>query len=229
MLTEACPERVNPRGPAASVATRREARPASVAGAKRTLAANESLFRGGEARGDVYRVESGALCHYIVWDDGHHEIIEFAFPGDLIGFGHLDAHISTSQAVVETEVTAVSADDFAAALEADAQLAARVAVADDREFTYARGRALKSGENKPVERVASLLTALSHLGVPEGRDPTLITDEIASDAVAERLHMTRDGVVNVLSELEDRGLIRASSAGVRIINMRGLEKLADAA
>jgi CRP/FNR family transcriptional regulator len=225
MLTEACPERVNPRGHAA----RGEARSAPTVGPKRVLAVNEFLFRDGQHRGDVYRVECGALCHYIVWDDGHHEIIEFAFPGDYIGFGHLDAHISTTQAVVETEVSVVAAEDFAAALEADAQLAARVAAADDREFAYARSRAVTGGADKPVERVASLLTALSHLSVPEGRDPTLITDEIASDAVAERLHMSRDGVENVLSELEDRGLIRASSAGVRIINMSALEKLADAA
>jgi len=225
MLTETCPERVIPRGPAAPAA-RREAR---VAGPKRAVAASEFLFRDREARGDVYRVESGALCHYIVWEDGHHEIIEFAFPGDYIGFGHLDGHISTAQAVVETEVSAVSAEDFGRALEADAQLAARVAAADDREFAYARSRAVKTGEDKPVERVASLLTALSHLSVPEGRDPSLITDEIASEAVAERLHMSRDSVVHVLCELEDRGLIRASSAGVRIVDMSGLEKLADAA
>jgi CRP/FNR family transcriptional regulator len=214
---------------AAAPAAQRPARYIPAAGPKRGLAVNEFLFREGEARGEVYRVERGAVCHYIVWEDGHHEIIEFAFPGDIIGFGHLELRISSAQAVVETEVSVMSADDFAQVLEADAQLAARVAAADDREFAYARARAVKTGESKPMERVASLLTALSHLSVPEGRDPTLITDEIASDAVAERLHLSRDCVVHVLSELEDRGLIRASAAGVRIVDMGGLEKLADAA
>lgn len=193
------------------------------------LAANDFLFRGGEARAAVYRVERGALCHYIVWDDGHHDIIEFAFPGDIIGFGHLEAHISSAQAVVETEVSELSAEEFANLLAADAQLAARVAAADDRDFEHARSRAVRTGEAMPVERVASLLTALSHLSAPEGRDPTLITDEIASDAVAEQLHMSRDCVVHVLSELEERGLIRSSAAGLRIVDMGALEKLADAA
>jgi len=228
MLTEACPERVDPRAPLAP-ASRRAVSGAPVAGPTRTLAASDFLFREGLVRGEVYRVERGALCHYIVWEDGQHEIIEFAFPGDYIGFGHLDGHISTAQAVVETEVSAISAEDFAGVVEADALVAARVSAQDDREFAYMRARAVKSGEEKPVERVASLLTALSHLGIPEGRDPMLIPDEIASDAVAEHLHMSRDSVANVLSELEDRGLIRASSAGVRIINMSGLEKLADVA
>jgi hypothetical protein len=41
--------------------------------------------------------------------------------------------------------------------------------------------------------------------------------------------LSRDSVVHGLSELEGRGLIRASDAGVRIVDMDGLEKLADAA
>jgi CRP/FNR family transcriptional regulator len=228
MLTDICPERAEAPGHTAPSA-RRTTRSLPAAGPKRGLAANEFLFRDGEARGDVYRVERGAVCHYIVWEDGHHEIIEFAFPGDLIGFGHLEARISSAQAVVETEVSVVLAQDFADLIEADAQLAARVAAADDREFEYARARSVRTGEGRPVERVASFLTALSHLSRPEGRDPTLITDEIASEAVAERLHMSRDCVVGVLSELEERGLIRASAAGVRIVDMGGLERLADAA
>jgi CRP/FNR family transcriptional regulator len=196
---------------------------------RRELAANEFLFRDGDARGDVYRVERGAVCHYIVWDDGHHEIIEFAFPGDLIGFGHRGNYISTAQAMVETEVSAVSADEFRDVIEADAQLAARVAAADDREFEYARTHSVNANTDKPVERVASLIAALSHLNEPEGRDPTLITDEIASDAVADRLNMSRDGVEHVLTQLEGLGLIRSSAAGLRIVDMDGLEKLADAA
>src|SRR3989337_897378 len=158
MLTEACPERVNPR----SHAARGEARSAPTVGPKRVLAVNEFLFRDGQHRGDVFRVERGALCHYIVWEDGHHEIIEFAFPGDLIGFGHRDAHISTVQAMVETEVSVVSPEEFREGLEADAQLAARVAAADDREFAYGRALAVNASADKPVERVASLIAALSH-------------------------------------------------------------------
>lgn len=230
MLTEICPGREGAclsAKPEMGRALRRA--PAPAADLRRELAANDFLFRDGEARGDVYRVERGAVCHYIVWDDGHHEIIEFAFPGDLIGFGHRGAYISTAQAMVETEVSAVSADEFKEAIEADAQLAARVAVADDREFEYGRTHGINTSADKPVERVASLLAALSHLNEPEGRDPTLITDEIASDAVADRLNMSRDGVEHVLIELEGRGLIRASAAGLRIVDMDGLEKLADAA
>ena len=59
----------------------------------RSLARGEVLFHTGDKRGKLYRIESGALCHYLRWEDGRREIIEFAFPGDIVGFGHLQSHV----------------------------------------------------------------------------------------------------------------------------------------
>ena len=74
------------------------------------------------------------------WDDGHHEVIEFAFPGDIIGFGHLSMHTRTAQAVAKTIVSPISEQEFERLLKSDGQLAARFAVAGDREFDYMRVR-----------------------------------------------------------------------------------------
>src|ERR1041385_4732494 len=104
----------------------------------RSLARSEILFQTGDKRGKLYRVESGALCHYLRWEDGRREIVEFAFPGDIVGFGHLQSHVSTVQAMVETTVSPVSQKEFDALLENDGQLAARFAAAGDREFEYLR-------------------------------------------------------------------------------------------
>lgn len=46
------------------------------------LAAGDVLFQVGDTHARLYRVERGAVCHYISSDDGRHEIIEFAFPAD---------------------------------------------------------------------------------------------------------------------------------------------------
>ena len=59
------------------------------------------LFKLGDQR-RLYRVERGAVCHYIRWTNGRHDVIEFAFPGDIIGLGHLSTHVSTAHAMVET-------------------------------------------------------------------------------------------------------------------------------
>ena len=194
-----------------------------------SLTRNENLFRKGDARAQLYRVERGALCHYIRWDSGRHEIIEFAFPGDIIGFGHHSTHISTAQAMVETEVSLVTPHDFEDALEADGQLSARLAAASDREFEYFRTQAIKKGQGRPVRRVASFLTALSHMSAREGRDPTLITEEIPSGVVAEQLHMSADCLADAIRQLKCRGLVARCAVGLRIVDIGTLQKFADAA
>ena len=193
---------------------------------ERTLAGGEVLFQAGDTRAKLYRVERGALCHYRRWDDGRCEIIEFAFPGDIIGFGHMETHISTAQAMVETVVSTVSASNFEQRLRSDDHLAARNSAAADREFDFLRERAVDSGKGKSVERVASFLTALSHMSANEGRDPMIVTDEVASGLVAEHLDMSIDALGRALRELESRGMVRATEKGLRISNINGLEELA---
>ncbi len=197
----------------------------------RTLARSEILFQAGDRRGKLYRVESGALCHYLRWEDGRREIVEFAFPGDIVGFGHLPSHVSTAQALVETTVSLVSQDEFDDLLETDGQLAARFAAAGDREFEYMREVTVNtaSGSAKSVERVASFLSALSHMSEVEGRDPTLVADEISSGDVAAHLDITLDGLVAALRELERRGMVATAGDGhLRIADRPALDKLAAA-
>jgi CRP/FNR family transcriptional regulator len=195
----------------------------------RRLARGETLFHTGDARDQLYRVERGALCHYMRWEDGHHEVIEFAFPGDIIGFGHLAMHTSTAQAAAKTIVSPVSEQEFEHLLETDGQLAARYAAAGDREFEFMRVRAIEGARGRPAKRVASFLAALSRLGGHEGRDPNVIAEEFSSGAVAEHLNMSVDALAEVLRELEAHGIVSAADDGLRIADVDALEKFADAA
>ena len=204
------------------------AEPAQAELENRRLKSGEALFRAGETRGRLYQVVRGALCHYMHWDNGRHEIIEFAFPGDIIGFGHLEKNVSTAQAMVETEVREVSDYELEQALDVDASLAARVSAAADREFDVLRERTVGPRRDQS-DRAASLLVTLSHLNSAEGRDPMLIGDELTSGVVAEQLDTTIDGLVKALRDLERRGVVRATEGGLRITDLEGLEAIAHAA
>jgi len=192
------------------------------------LAPGEILFQTGDPHGELYRVERGTLCHYILWHGGGHEIIEFVFPGAILGFGHIATHVSTARAMLRTEIAIVTPQEFECALRTDGQLAARVAAAADREFDYLRFRAMEAVRNTPTERLASFLVVLSRLNAQEGRDATLIPDEIPSSAVAEQLLISIDRLASALRKLEAWGLVAPSTAGLRIIDIVGLERLADA-
>lgn len=207
-----------------TTALRQPLRPARV----RRLARGEMLFHSGEPRLQLYRVERGALCHYLKLDDGRHEVIEFAFPGDIIGFGHLSEHTSTAQAVAKTIVSPVSEEDFEHLLETDGQLSARYAAATDREFDFLRVRAIERSRGKPSKRVASFLVALARMSAGEGRDANVITDEFSSGSVAEHLAIDLDGLSGVLRDLEARGMVAPAREGLRIVDLEALEKFADA-
>ena len=195
----------------------------------RRLTRGETLFHAGDRRDCIYRVERGALCHYVRWPDGRHEVIEFAFPGDIIGFGHLDVHASTAQAAARTIVSPVTEREFERLLENDGMLSARYAAAADREFEFLRLRALQSTQNAPARRVASFLAALAQLSAREGRDPSTVADELTSGVVAEQLDMSVDTFAGVLSELKTRGLLADAGETLRISDIDALEKFADAA
>jgi CRP/FNR family transcriptional regulator len=188
----------------------------------------EILFQGGDER-TLYRVESGAVCHYMLWADGSHDVIEFAFPGDIVGLGHLSHHVSTAQAMVDTVVSLVSDDELQAALDTDDRLSFRLAAAVEREFDHLRDKTLSEPARPAAARVANFLLAISSMNGPEGRDRDLISDDITAGFVAERLDMSIEKLGAALLSLKKQGAVKETSSGLRIVDADVLQKLADAA
>ncbi len=210
-------------------ARRQQRQRGTIAGSKRFLEPGAILFQQGDTHAKLYRVDDGALCHYWYRNDGSHEIIEFAYAGDIVGFGPLATHVSTARAVTTTELSHVTPHEFNRALDLDGQLAARVAAAADRELEHLRTRTVRLTRNKPVLRLASLLLALSRLNSAEGRDPTFIPDAVPSEFLADRLRITVDELDDAFDALEDEGLVELTSAGLRIFNVVELVQFADSA
>ncbi len=188
----------------------------------------ETLFQSGEKR-TLYRIESGAVCHYMLWADGSHDVIEFAFPGDIVGLGHLGHHVSTVQAMVDTVVSLVSDEELEDALESDDRLSFRLAAAVEREFDHLRDKTLSEPARPAAARLANFLLAISSLNGPEGRDRELISDDITAGFVADRLDMSIEKLGAALLSLKKQGAVKETAAGLRIVDALTLQKLADAA
>ena len=89
-------------------------------------------------------------------------------------------------------------------------------------------RSIASGRN-PLQRMASLLIAISRNNSYEGRDPHAIPDSLTSGFVAQLLGIEVRALVDLLVALEHQNLIAAvPAAGLRLTNLAGLERLADA-
>src|SRR5262245_61133378 len=135
----------------------------------RILEAHDLLFRAGDPKTEIYRIESGVICVYGKEVVDRPTTIEFLFAGDLVGLGFLENHVLTARAMVETRVTCHSLDAVGDLISGDARAEAKLAVAIDREFEARRDDLREAGRRRPAERVAALLTALHHSSLREGR------------------------------------------------------------
>ena len=70
----------------------------------RRVEAKEFAFAEGDTSAHLFRVETGAVGLYKVMSDGRRQVLGFAYPGDLIGFGAEGDHVMNAQATKPTRL-----------------------------------------------------------------------------------------------------------------------------
>jgi len=201
--------------------------PASI----KELAPNEILFKVDDPRDFLYRIETGSICIYEQCLDRGHAIIDFAFPGDLVGLGFMKSQTCTARAMAETQVACLPFALMDSLVAGDAKAEAKLAQAFERELELRRSSLVEAGRRNPIERVAAFLVALSQVNRHEGRDPNVIAQPWHCGAVADQLELTIYKLAQILLDLEVLGLIEScpvqgSTQGLRI---KDHDKLADVA
>lgn len=196
--------------------------------AARDLATGAVLFREGESKDCIYRIEKGVICLFRSRPGRTAEPVGFAFAGDLVGLGALDRHMWSAQASVETRVSRLPRE----AAEAIADLAPHVRrrhdEASEREFALLRDDLAARGQREASARLAALLLVISDNNVSEGRCRDVIEDDLSCGLVAGMLELELGTLAQALLELAGRGLVRASEGGaLRILDRRGLERLVE--
>jgi CRP/FNR family transcriptional regulator len=196
----------------------------------RVLERNQMLFEAGDAKTDLFRIERGMVCLFTVRWDGRRDVIEFAFPGDIVGLGFLAAHACSAQAVVETRLRCLPLEAADCIDPDDTRAATRYNAAITREFDFRRASLVAGSRGRPVARLAALLLALSRRYVEEGRDPTLIDGVIDAEIVARQLGLSLDQLAHAAVQLEARGCVKAAPGRcMRLTDMQALEAITDPA
>ncbi len=223
MALTATAARPNPR---TTIGAGRIATGSGIRSALKAFAPTERLFSLGDPKTELYLVESGFVAVYEPRLEGHQAIIEFAFPGDIVGLGFLQTHTSTARASVETVAHCVpfSAQDRLVADNPRAQ--ARLADAIEREFEFLRRSSIKFSRENPLGRIAAFLLTLSRQNEQEGRDPSVLTQPLQCGVVADFLALSIDRLGAFLVQLNQRGIIEQTPGGLRLTDVAALEALA---
>jgi CRP/FNR family transcriptional regulator len=198
----------------------------------KNLAPNEILFQVGDLRDCLYRIVSGSVCIYEPHLNGSRAVIDFAFPGDLVGMGFLRKQTCTARAMVETRIACLPLASMDSLVAGKPRVEAKLAQAIEREFELHKSSLVEAGRQNPIERVAALLVGLSQVNDQEGRDKDVIVAPSQCGAVAGRLELSIDDLASTLSDLEALGLIEAcpvpgATQGIRIKDHDRLAEIAD--
>jgi CRP/FNR family transcriptional regulator, anaerobic regulatory protein len=226
MVLTATAARPNPR---TAIGTAKQATGSDVGrrGLK-VFAATEPLFSLGDPKTDLYLIENGAVAVYEPRFEGRQAILEFAFPGDIVGLGFLQTHTCNARASIEMIAHCVPFSAQDRLVGDDPRSQAALANAIEREFEFLRRSSIKFSRENPLGRVAAFLLTLSRQNEEEGRDPRLLTQPLQCGVVADFLALSIDRLGSLLVRLEQRGIIAPCPPhGLRLSDLNALRALVD--
>ena len=194
----------------------------------RRLESKEHVFCEGDPRIHVFRIEEGVVAVYKTLPDGRRQVIDFAYPGDLIGLGVLDEHVLSAQATCPAKVRCLSASALEHAAEADPNLALRLYKAVCQELAATRNLLVTVGQRSALERLASFLMMLHRrVGQESGG---LVRLPMRRSDIADLLGLTIETVSRTITKLKVMGLIELRrGTEVRLVDLAQLTRLAEGA
>lgn len=193
----------------------------------KVLQAREHVFFEGDAKNNVYVLEKGTVCLYKTLPDGRRQIVDFAYPGDLIGLSSGEDHAFSAQAITLTRVRCLHASSLHEAARHDPRVGMQLYRALSDQLMAARDLLLTVGQRNATERLAALLVALSRRNERADGDPSQIVLPMTRADIADFLSLTIETVSRTFTKLRVSGIIDLAHSSLVIVrDMTMLEQLA---
>lgn len=173
----------------------------------RSLAAREHLFCEGSRVTHVYRVEAGHLVIYRITADGRRQVIDFAYPGDIVGLGALGEHANHAQATLKSTVRCLPISILHELASADSRIGMKLYEAVSRELLASRELLFTVSQRTATERLATFLLALSRRNERRGESPTEIVLPMTRSDIADFLGLTIETVSRMFTRLRAEKVI----------------------
>ena len=186
------------------------------------------VFRAGDKKSRVFRIESGAVELEWFVGDGSSVCTERLGPGQIFGVGFLDHYIANAVVLEPSQISCWQREDLASNFRQAPTLRERDAIETTREFEHRKALVL-SGRSKEVSRrLAGFLCLAAQFNVRDGRDPCLVDEGMDPSAVASLLQIDVDTLRRGLVVLERLGLVtREGACSLRICDLEALSAFAN--
>jgi CRP-like cAMP-binding protein len=195
---------------------------------ERVLDPRAQLFREGDQRWALYQVIEGLLIGYRVFADGHRQVVFFAVPGDVVGFGHGAAHQLDCEAIVDSRVRAIPMAAMAAAVRHCPGLRERLLDVVTRQLAGMQEHSMLMGRKTAGEKIAGFLVELSQRMGQRADGPVELSLPMKRHDIADFLGVTVETVSRTVTKLKMMGIADVPRLGVlTILDMQRLQGLAD--
>ena len=187
-------------------------------GAVRLLAPYDALFREGDDTTAFYEILSGAVRAYKIFPDGRRQIVAFAFPGDIVGFGHGDTYRFDCDSLTTTRVRVIHKQSLLRAMRDRPELAEKLLEVARGEVETLQDLSLLLCRKTAIERIASFLLTMARKSsdpASGGRLPLPmcradIADYLGLTIETVSRNMTRLRALRII-DLPDRGSFQVRS------------------
>jgi CRP/FNR family transcriptional regulator len=139
--------------------------------------------------------------------DGRRQVVDFAYPGDLIGLGALGEHTVSAQVTETSRLTAFPIASVHEVARHDLSLGLKLYEAMSQELMAARELLITVCQRTASERIAAFLLALSRRNRRRGSTVDEIVLPMTRTDIADFLGLTIETVSRTLTKLRVDGFI----------------------
>ena len=194
------------------------------------LRVGEALFRKGQPKTAVYRVEAGVVFTSSGGDDRMQRSFDMAEPGDFVGMGFLEHHSTSAFAMTDCVVSSFSQTEFGKLADQDAGLRAQEARAITQEFELRKAECIAEASRKSTaQRLAGYLLVVARMNRVEGREANIVPGSISCDFLTNLLEVSFEELSDATKELHKSNLIALDDQDrAEIVDFDLLEDFANA-
>ena len=196
-----------------------------IEGRERRLLRGETAVRAGDASENLFIVRSGWLHSSASPREGHRQIFNFHFPGDVISLQGIawDRPAHTITAVEDCTIAALPKPLLGQVFRREPRLAGLFHALAAVDYVAMCDRLMSVGRSDAFMRIAVLLLQLwSRLKVADGTMGDRFHLPLTQTDIADSVGVTKVHVNRVLGDMEGRGLIERVGRSMRLVDPQAM-------
>jgi CRP/FNR family transcriptional regulator len=195
--------------------------------ARRRLKRGEALYQAGGAFSAAYAIRTGSFKTSLVDGEGREQVTGFFMGGELLGIDGLGTGIynGTAIALEDSEVCVLP---YALIEELSREIPAlqrQLHTVLAREIVRDQGMMMLLGSMRAEQRLATFLINLSRRFVRRGYSSSDFNLRMTRDEIGSYLGLKLETVSRLFSQFHKERLIEVEQKHVRILDIRGLERV----